>query len=64
MSDRDDEWRRLLDLAVWGFEGEPQKCQRCGAYRFNEEHSPTCPMPAKVIEPANVLLDRLSHHAR
>ena len=61
MSERDDEWRRLLDIAVWGFEGEPQRCSRCNAERYAGAHSETCPMPAEVIVPANKLLDRLSH---
>jgi hypothetical protein len=57
---REDELLRLLDLAVWGFAGEPQRCSRCNAGRFTEDHSPTCPMPAQVIVPANDIIDRRS----
>lgn len=58
---RTEELLRVLDLAIWGFVGEPQRCARCNAARFTEEHSPTCPMPAQVIVPANAIIERLSH---
>lgn len=60
MSARDREWQRLLELAIWGFEGEPQRCSRCNACRFVDEHSETCPMSREVIQPANAILDQLT----
>lgn len=50
MNDQTREALRLLDIAVWGFEGEPRRCSRCGRDE-GDDHSPTCPMPAQVLEP-------------
>ena len=55
--DREMKWQRLLEIAVWGFEGEPEKCARCGAFRFVDDHTETCPMSEEVIQPANRLID-------